>query len=195
MTMKKPNNQLIQLIIAVMSSGILSSIGTSFISSQSAVNSQMKMIIETYADANRELNDTVKTYAYIQGELNQLKLDLQLLQSSAREIPYPMWIKSRDFRMLSLNKAYEKTWLIPAGLTASDYLNKYDWEVWGHDIAKEYQKNDQWVLDNDRTFYGIEHINTESHGSRILYITKYPIHVNDNIVAIGGMAFEKWWDD
>ena len=45
--------------------------------------------------------------------------------------PNPKWVKSVDFMMLKLNKAYEDLYLKPYGMRRADYIGRYDYDILG----------------------------------------------------------------
>lgn len=129
-------------------------------------NSELHLDIVRLKERVTSLERTVTKYEH----------KIMLLESTHNYSPFPTWLKDMDGIMLSLNDAYEKVFLIPNGLSRSDYVGKNDIEVWGEEIGNRYMDNDQKALrSNNKVWVGTEPIKigddiTEAEWQIIKYI-------------------------
>jgi len=179
------------ILIAVIASGMFSTLISWMYNSQNSVTGRYNDIIESYEHVVDDLKEELQECKSIARELDQLKLDVKLIQLSSQDSPDAEWIKSTDLRMLWMNKAYEQTWLIPYGLSQNDYINKQDTSIWGMEIGMMYMKNDRWVLENEAVWRGIEYVDHPPYGKRILLVTKWPIEFDGKVIGIRGRAVEQ----
>lgn len=106
---------------------------------------QFKQTIAGFEISEKECKRALDKVSF---ELVDLRNKINSLESSHFDLPFPMWIKDLDFRMLSLNSEYEKCFLKPNGKQISDYIGKTDLEFWGDDIGKSYGDGDMRTLNS-----------------------------------------------
>lgn len=121
----------------------------------------------------------------LENQTETLKNNMLVLSLVDDNFPNPQWMKSVDFMMLKLNKSYEKVFLEPYGKKRSDYIGKYDYDVWDKEIAEAFRHNDLMVLEAGRPVSFKERVWLDGR-FREVEVVKYPIKVNNVIVGIGG---------
>lgn len=128
-----------------------------------------------------------ETISGLDRSLIELKHNMQLLESSYLDLPFPMWLKDVKGVMLVLNDAYEKLFLIPNGKKRIDYIGNTDSQVWGEELGSQYWGHDQEVLMSGNVFDGEEKVivNGIPHQCRII---KYPRYLGRTRIGIGGCA-------
>lgn len=116
----------------------------------------------------------------------QLRARLDLMESAQMNLPWPMWLKDKSGVMLALNPAYERKYLLPRGLTRSDYIGKRDIDVWPEEIARAFGENDRETAERGRVqdFWELIIVDGRREYERFL---KYPRYVNGILIGIGGM--------
>ena len=120
-------------------------------------------------------------------ELTELKFQLIQLESADFDMPFPRWIKDHEGKMLKLNKSYEQIFLTPNGKKMMDYIGKTDVDIWGEEIGKMYQENDQWVMKNKKVWRGTEKVNIDGKISDCK-IVKYPFFAGGTIIGVAGVG-------
>lgn len=70
--------------------------------------------------------------------------NLRFLRTLMDTIPSPIFYKDVKGRYLGFNKAYE----IYVGMTQDQLIGKTPFELWPHDLAEKYQKQDQSLFEN-----------------------------------------------
>lgn len=121
----------------------------------------------------------------------------RLIDLASPVIPLPMWIKDLNSVMIECNKFYEKAFLAPHGITAEEYVQKTDEEIWtaihgkevGAEIAKIFRDNDLIVILTKKAITINEEVE-ETYLNKWWFI-KFPIMTGDIVVATGGMAIPK----
>lgn len=139
----------------------------------------------------QEQNDVCrKEIDKLKSELNELKAKFIVIESAHFDIPFPMWLKSLDGKMISLNNEYENVFLYPINKSAKDYIGKNDEEFWGLDIAKEYCKNDKKALNSKNGYWSGREtiiINGVDYSDQWT-IVKFVRHSGRVPIGIGGIA-------
>lgn len=107
-------------------------------------------LVESYNAAH------IKKIADLERQLFELRHKLEVMEFAPFSIPLPMWMKGPFGVIDFINDEYEETFLKPRGLTRDDYLGKTDFEIWPREVAEEYRKHDQEVMETERTFNGRE---------------------------------------
>lgn len=113
------------------------------------IQADLKVQLEKLEKKQRNLEDQNKCLAekvyLLERENSRLLTQFVALSSAHDSSPLPQWVKDENGKMLSLNRAYEKTFLIPNGFTSKDCLHKTDRSVWPEEIAEAFKKNDDLV--------------------------------------------------
>lgn len=120
-------------------------------------------------------------------EVRELRNKILLLESAHNNSPLPTWLKDTDGTMLALNQAYDELFLKPNGIKIENYIGSTDHAVWPKEIAKEYEKNDLFVLRTKEVFVGTETvlINGEKTQWRII---KYIRYIGNLPIGVAGKA-------
>lgn len=135
----------------------------------------------------KELKESDARRQELEKDLIRLRSKVEMLESTTFYLPIPMWLKDRRGEMLFVNDAYEKVFLLPNGLTKSDYIGKNDVEVWGEKIGKQYQKNDRRVMLTGQMLDKLE--TTIIDGEEIDFrIIKYQLKNGGVVIGIAGIA-------
>jgi PAS domain-containing protein len=132
-------------------------------------------------EAHREHND-------LESQVADLRLRLELFESTQQDFPFPVWLKDLQFRMVYVNAQYEQRYLTPFGRRKEDYLGKFDSEIWPGHVAEEYRRHDLKVLATGRAMYVLEHI-PEPDGSVVpTPVVKYMRTAGGVRVGVAGLA-------
>lgn len=117
-----------------------------------------------------------------------LESKVTLLESAHLSSPLPMWMKDVNFVMRSFNHAYTDMFLTPRGIKDTDYLHKFDEQVWPDDIAKEFRNNDLLVMNTDHVFDTTETIIDHQGRRKQIRVIKFPQKIGEVIIGIAGIA-------
>lgn len=136
----------------------------------------------------KSLETLVQNCATIQEQNNHLKQNITelkisniMLKASSDYLPFPFWIKDTRGTMIYLNNAYERKYLLPRGLTATDYLNKNDTELWSASVAKKFKTSDSIVMAT-----GVP-LTVQELDNQIF--TKFTVKVGEYVVGVGGVEY------
>lgn len=187
---------LMELMIALLSGGLLQFTAQYLIAAKKSSQNNLKTIIETWREDNERLRlvetENGKKIDNLNNVISNMSFKIKVLESAKFSIPYPMWIKGSDGRIISINNEYELFFLKPKGLSSVNYIGKTDYDLWPDDIASQYRANDFKVLTNNKPFLGAENIPNILGKNDIWIIVKYPIDLigtdSDQLKAIGGLA-------
>lgn len=148
-----------------------------------------------------DLEARVKTLEHAKAELerrcNLLEVENQrlltqfiILSSSHDSSPLPQWVKDDEGRVLAVNRAYERMFLIPRGYKVADYLHHTDESVWPQEIAEEFRRNDQEVWKRREVMDLLENIQHSSGEVKKMRIIKYPRYADgiEQPIGIAGIA-------
>ena len=155
------------------------------------VNHEKKRYFEEAIElrkSDREKNDRIHK---LENEVSQLRSNMIILSIADDNYPNPKWMKSNDLMMLKLNKSYEDIYLKPFGKSRSDYIGKYDHDIWPEDVAFRFRENDRKVLMSKKPITFSEKVPTADGKEIEVEITKYPIIINGEIIGIGGFSVIK----
>lgn len=190
---------MIELVIAVVSGGFVTGILTFLLSKRKQSVDEFKELIDYWKTENarlRALEEKNSEFIQrLQKEVNNMKQKLLLMESAHYDLPLPQWLKDTDGVMLSLNSEYEKTFLLPLGLTAHDYIDKHDQDVWGEEIAKHFAIGDKMIIAYKKPYHTVEPIK-DLNGDIIYWeIFKYPRFAGNFLIGIGGIAVKQVKDE
>lgn len=144
------------------------------------VENQCKTLLDSHAVKISELQETI----------SELHAKIILMESASNDLPFPMWLKDIDGRMLYLNAEYEIAFLKPNGKTAKDYIGHYDYDVWDKDVADLFRKNDKMLLTlKNNSSWVVEPIMIGGIDATSQWkILKYIRFVGKTPIGIGGIA-------
>ena len=103
-----------------------------FLSTQK--KSEMESALDVYKALHKELRESdekcKKELSELREDLSDLKSQLIVMQTAYHDLPFPMWLKDMELKMIVVNSEYEKCFLIPQNKRASDYIGKTDTQTW-----------------------------------------------------------------
>lgn len=119
--------------------------------------------------------------------LSQFNTSMRGLERYLLEIvdntPAPIYLKDSDGRYLLINKRYEAL----AHITLKDIIGKTDFDIFPEEIASLFRSQDEQVIQNGAPIEFEETITLPDR--EFTFITsKFPLHENGNIHAVGGFC-------
>ena len=131
--------------------------------------SSQQQLIATLMDERRELKGEIKEVreadaecrkrqSELESEVNEIRLRLELFESTQADFPFPVWLKDLSFKMVYVNREYERRYLIPMGKSAKDYIGKTDYDVWDRETADLYRAHDVEVVTTGQPLHTVERI-------------------------------------
>lgn len=123
--------------------------------------------------------------------LQELRSQFILLESASNDLPFPMWLKDVNSKMLFVNVEYEKTFLVPMGKKASDYIGSFDYDIWSKEVADSYVASDKKTLKlkgQSSIITGDIIIIDGKDLSEEWVVIKFLRYVGASVVGIGGIA-------
>lgn len=147
---------------------------------------ELKLELTYLKDENKRLKAQVTQLMSdkLIGETNSL-----IFNGMIDDIPFPVWLKSRDGKMIKLNKAYEEKFLVPNGLSRHQYVNGLDTEVWNQSESDKFRQHDLEVMANKKTMAFQEKFKVGDKEYDVM-VYKFPIYANANtnfVVGVGGI--------
>lgn len=131
-----------------------------------------------------ELKELRAEVLELNSRIKQTETQIILLESAQDTLPFPMWLKDMQFKMLYLNKEYEKKFLTPMGKNATDYIGKYDEDVWGEEQGDVYRKHDMMAVMNRKVWSGVE----PGVDGEKLRVVKWIRYAGEHPIGIAGLA-------
>lgn len=187
----------VEISIALVTGGALQYSLNYIIAKKNASRDDFTRIVETWQKDNerlREENEKLNEELHkIRTELADLRAKVILMESAHSDAPLPMWLKDSNGVMLSVNRAYEETFLRPLGKNASQYIGNKDFDIWPIEIAKQYQKNDNDVLRSGFPWRGTEPVLQADGTSENWYILKYVRYAGTIKLGVAGIAVPINW--
>ena len=126
----------------------------------------------------------------LEHENQRLLTQFIILSSSHDSSPLPQWVKDDEGRVLAVNRAYERLFLIPRGYKLGDYLHHTDASVWPAEVAEEFQANDREVWRRREVMDLEERIEMPDKSLQKMRIIKYPRYADgiEQPIGIAGIA-------
>lgn len=139
-----------------------------------------------------KLEDLTKENIALKKTISTLQYQITVAETAHLDSPFPMWLKDTDGKMVSLNKSFEKHFLLPQGFTAGDLIGFKDESVWGQDLAKEMSDKDKEALENE-IWQGLgkdyQNSNPVLHGWHFI---KYKRVVSNIVIGVAGIAIPEF---
>lgn len=154
---------------------------------QSNQITELKVEIKDLQAQNKTLTEQIQNLQIAQLRNSQNAI---LFNNSIDNFPFPYWVKSREGRMVKLNKAFEDSYLIPVGMDRLDYIDKTDFEIWPFDEATNFAVTDKQVIQTKKEVVFIETITLAGKKKRLL-VTKFPIFLNSEVIGVAGFSLPK----
>jgi len=127
----------------------------------------------------------------MRNEIDRLNAKLVIMESGHSDMPFPVWLKDSDGRMMYLNEAYEKMFLRPMGLTREDYIGKYDTDIWDKETAEHFKVNDDLAKTSEtgsyRTYEEVLVSRDGHHKFETVEVLKYLRFYGGVIIGVGGL--------
>lgn len=189
------SSQFLELTLAIVSGGVLQYIGQFIIAKRKVDDQNMETIIKTWSEDNKRLraieNLNMEKIKKLEEQISLLRSQLIALESAHQDLPVPMWLKDLNGNMISLNRAYEKEFLIPRGYRMSDYVGKTDSAVWSMAVANEFKSHDYDALHSSEKQIFMISVPGEDNTEREWIVMKYKRYSANNIIGIAGLAIPK----
>jgi len=177
---------------------VLTALFTFLINSQQQTRADFSGIYERQERQIQRLEEKV-----YQLEMQNVELQAKIttLSSLNYESPVPTWFKDLQGNMVTLNAAYEETFLKPNGKDRYDYIGKTDLEFWGQELgdiglAESYRQADLDVMMKREQIRSENQVNI--NGNLVdLIIIKYPVWSagpdwnGKKMIGVGGVAIVK----
>lgn len=121
----------------------------------------------------------------------ELKQAIEVFKLVDNQLPLPQWMKNKDLVMIDLNDSYEQVFLIPNGKHKADYIGYSDIDIWGEEIGKQYQYNDEQAVKNRKLIVKEEQVKLTPDKTVNMWIIKYPVFNGFDVIGVKGMAIFK----
>ncbi|AEV34147.1 PAS domain-containing protein [Owenweeksia hongkongensis DSM 17368] len=192
----------LNIISIIVGSGVISGIFSYFNNNRKHKRDDFTELIKVIKEDNETLREEKKEreqqlfshtlrLAELERTIQSLQNKIVLFESSHFDLPLPMWLKSTEGTMLSVNHAYEEVFLEPRGYSMMDYIGRKDSAVWPEDISKAFHINDQRVLRTKTKWIGKENIIGPDGKTEEWVVLKYVRKSGNTAIGIGGIAFRK----
>jgi PAS domain S-box-containing protein len=171
--------------------GVLSGVIAHLWRMQVAQHCRVKADLEKRIEVLEKAKTAIEARCHaLELENHRLLTQFIILSSSHDSSPLPQWVKDEDGRILAVNRAYERIFLLPRGYKIQDYLHQKDSHVWPKAIAEEFKKNDDLVWRTRRVHDLLEKIEMPGGEVRKMRIIKFPRYADgiENPIGIAGIA-------
>lgn len=129
-------------------------------------------------------------------EIMQVRFLISVLESAHHSLPFPAWLKDKDFRIVQVNAEYERRILKPSlGLTNAEYIGCTDHEMiakgFPEAVVNSWVANDRQVWDSEKPWIGVESVPYSDTEVAEWVIFKYVYKVAEVKIGIAGLAIPK----
>ncbi|MCL2839956.1 MAG: ATP-binding protein [Defluviitaleaceae bacterium] len=134
----------------------------------------------------KSVTDKMRLKKLVTERTTAMEMEMTMLQTAFDSIPFVLFCKDREQKLLRVNKAFEKMFNLPReqliGRTEQEILNipddvTSDWSVW-----------DNRVMNERETFHIEEEIPVEGLGVRIHETSKVPLIFDEKVIGILGVS-------
>lgn len=192
----------VDVILALVGGGTTSALFTYFNNNRSQRRDDFTELIKVIREDNETLRNEKKErelliashtlrLSELEKTIQSLQNKIVLFESSHFDLPLPMWLKSTEGTMLSVNHAYEEVFLEPRGYSISDYIGQKDDAVWPEEVSKAFHINDMRVLRTKTKWIGKEMVVNPEGKLEEWTVLKYVRKSGNTAIGIGGIAFRK----
>lgn len=138
--------------------------------------SELKVVVEHQSEEIEKLRE--------QGAIQRMQM--VLMETSHYDLPYPAWMFNFQGNLVTANKAFEDTFLVPNEKVITNVMGAVPAEIMGEAAAKEYMKNHKWVLSQKRPWEGALTVNLNGKNES-LSILLYPAFSGKQIIGVSGL--------
>lgn len=124
-----------------------------------------------YNSKTKRDDNYISKYVECKEDIAALERRLNTIELATLDLPFALWIKDLDSRIIFLNKEYDLNICKPLNIKPENLLNTKG-EIFGDEFVKEIIFHDRQVITEDRTIAFKE--NLPNLGPGVSY--KYPIH-------------------
>lgn len=118
----------------------------------------------------------------LERDLEKTKYDNILSKANEDTNPVPMWlVEVHTSKVLWVNSAYEKKYLIPQGTTRTAFIGTDGTYLYGATEVAKFKANNNMVFRLQRPITFRNEVNTT--------VTKFPVKISDYTYGIGGMEY------
>jgi PAS domain S-box-containing protein len=135
--------------------------------------------ITGYVSVNRDI--TAKKKAE-----EALRESEELFRAFMDNSQFIAWMKDDEFRHVYLNRACGERF----GVTLEECRGRTDRDMWPDDIAREFRKNDQEVLETGKSIEVFEHTRDPAGETTLWWNIKFPIRTPSGRTLIGGIGVD-----
>lgn len=188
MTLQELGQEALKYIIGA---GGATGLGALFLKYRANRSLDMQVLLDRLDKENEELKEEIDK---LKAGFHEMQISLLYIKSAHYSSPFATWVKNRNGIMMTVNDAYENLFLKPRGLTKFQYLGYKDSQVWPEALAKEYAKNDAYVMEQEVEWRGYETVILKR--KKVQWrISKWPVYddMRRKVVGIAGMAFPEEW--
>lgn len=135
--------------------------------------------------ANKQLKQEIEEHKQADKELQEKQKELDIIFNS---VPALIWSKNTEGKYFRVNKTYCEA----VGLSKERILDRSDYDLYTIDIADQYTKYDQKVIDSGKPVSGIEERHLKPSGDYGWSLTEKSPYYDDegNIVGTIGFALD-----
>lgn len=170
---KSRTSQVIVLLLL-----IISYLGYNYYENQKLVAAE----VVTLREDVRKQDSTISDLTH---QLESARLNSILLKASEDTSPVPMFLVDvSTFKVLWVNVAYEKKYLIPNFTNREEFIGTDGSYVFGEDEVLKFHNNNRMVFQLQKPMTFTNEVNTT--------ITKFPVTIGDYTYAIGGIEYIKF---
>lgn len=141
-----------------------------------------KETLEKLEELSLKVKSQEAIISSLEKDLQETKFSNILSNANQDTSPVPMWLVDvKTNKMLWVNVAYEKKYLLPKLTTREEFIGTDGAYVFGELEVLKFHDNNRLVFNKQRPLTFKDEVNTT--------ITKFPVKVGDYTYAIGGMEY------
>jgi len=137
---------------------------------------ELKVVVEHQSEEIEKLKEQGATQ----------RMQMVLMETSHNDLPYPAWMFNSLGNLVSANRAFEDTFLVPTNKAITDVMGFFPGDIMDEAAAKEYMKNHRWVLSQKRPWEGALTVNLNGK-PEALNILLYPAFSGKQIIGVSGL--------
>lgn len=179
-----PKARFVAVTVSALATVAITEIGKRNLKSEIAQKEVEKVELQLKLEEQKQIN------FQLQIELVQCQADYGFIRSSLDDLPLPAWITEAETNIVRyVNPKYETMFLKPLGYTKFDLIGKTANHIFGDELTRRFNLNNQWVIDNKRSLERKENVLMENQQLKLWNTVKYPIFEYERVRAVGGVAY------